>query len=333
MAVKVEIARRSGAREQRWECPACGNESDPGDVRLNLMVCPLCGFHLRIGARERIAQLADPATFVERWTTLRTLDPLEFVDLETYPERVREAQARSGLTEAIVAGTATVASVPTVLTVLDFTFMGGSMGSVVGEKLWRAAEAAATMDLPLVSVCSSGGARMQEGILSLMQMAKTTCGVDLLNEAAVPFVAVLADPCTGGVLASFATLADICVAEPGARLYFSGPRVISETTREKLPPGFASAERNLELGHLDAVVPRRELREKIAAYLRLLQGGEGDGTGTAAGRARGRRTRKLAQATVGGAKALADLTRRALDGGDREAADEAEDTAAREPTS
>jgi acetyl-CoA carboxylase carboxyl transferase beta subunit len=207
-----------------------------------------------------------------------------------------------------------------VLTVLDFNFMGGSMGSVVGEKLWRAAEAAATMGLPLVSVCSSGGARMQEGILSLMQMAKTTCAVDLLNEAGVPFVAVLADPCTGGVLASFATLADVCIAEPRARLYFSGPRVIAETTKEKLPAGFASAERNLELGHLDAVVPRRELRDKIAAYLRLLQGGEGDGGGTSAGRPRGRRTRKLAQATVGGAKALADLTRRALDGGDREAA-------------
>jgi acetyl-CoA carboxylase carboxyl transferase subunit beta len=333
MAVKVEIARRNGERDLRWECPSCGGESDPAAVRANLMVCPLCGFHLRIGVRERLAQLTDPGTFVERWATLRTLDPLEFVDLETYPERVREAQARSGLTEAIVAGTATIDGVPTVLTVLDFNFMGGSMGSVVGEKLWRAAEAAATMGLPLVSVCSSGGARMQEGILSLMQMAKTTCAVDLLNEAGVPFVAVLADPCTGGVLASFATLADICIAEPRARLYFSGPRVIAETTKEKLPAGFASAERNLELGHLDAVVPRRELRDKIAAYLRLLQGGEGDGGGTAAGRPRGRRTRKLAQATVGGAKALADLTRRALDGGDREAAGEAEEAAAREPSS
>ncbi|HJW75008.1 MAG TPA: acetyl-CoA carboxylase carboxyltransferase subunit beta, partial [Thermoleophilia bacterium] len=232
---------------------------------------------------------------------------------------------------AIVAGTATIASVPAVLTVLDFNFMGGSMGSVVGEKLWRAAEAAATIDLPLVSVCSSGGARMQEGIISLMQMAKTTCAVDLMNEAGAPFVAVLVDPCTGGVLASFATLADVCIAEPGARLYFSGPRVISGTTKEKLPPGFASAERNLELGHLDAVVPRRELRDTIAAYLRLLQGGE-DAGGAPSGRPRSGRTRKLAQATLGGAKALADFTRRAFDGGDREAADQAQEAAAREPS-
>ena len=244
------------------------------DVRANLMVCPHCGFHLRIGARERIRQLVDEDSFHELWSDVRTLDPLGFVDLETYPERVREAQAKTGLNEAIVTGAARIDGTPCVLAVMDFGFMGGSMGSVVGEKLWRSAELAAGDDLPLVAVCSSGGARMQEGILSLMQMAKTSCAVDLINEATSPFVAVLVDPCTGGVVASFATLADICIAEPGAQLYFTGPRVIAETTHEELPEGFGSAERNLELGHLDAVVDRKDLRVKVGNYLRLLGGGE-----------------------------------------------------------
>jgi acetyl-CoA carboxylase carboxyl transferase subunit beta len=181
---------------------------------------------------------------------------------------------------------------------MDFGFMGGSMGSVVGEKLWRAAAAAADEGRPLVTVASSGGARMQEGALSLMQMAKTTCAVDVVNDARVPFVAVMADPCTGGVVASFVSLADICVAEPGALLYFSGPRVISQTTREQLPADFGSAERNLVLGHLDAIVPRSELKDKVANYLRLLKGGgQTDGLERrAAPRPRGGRTRRLARA-------------------------------------
>ena len=211
---------------------------------------------------------------------------------------MREAQGASRLTEAIVAGTATIGSTPCVLAVMDFGFMGGSMGSVVGEKLWRAAAAAADEGRPLVAVASSGGARMQEGALSLMQMAKTTCAVDVLNDARVPFVAVMADPCTGGVVASFVSLADICVAEPGALLYFSGPRVISQTTREQLPADFGSAERNLVLGHLDAVVPRAELKDKVANYLRLLKGGgQPDGLERrGASRPRGGRTRRLARA-------------------------------------
>jgi len=180
---------------------------------------------------------------------------------------------------------------------MDFTFMGGSMGSVVGEKIWRAAEAAVDTGLPLVAVATSGGARMQEGALSLMQMAKTTCAVDLLNDARVPFIAVMADPCTGGVVASFVTLADICIAEPGALLYFSGPRVIQQTTREELPDDFGTAERNLALGHVDAVVPRAELKEKVARYLRLLKGGgQSDIDRRAAARQRGGRTRQLARA-------------------------------------
>jgi acetyl-CoA carboxylase carboxyl transferase subunit beta len=299
MTVTVEIARRgSGPQERRWVCPKCHADHDPAAVKENLSVCPDCGFHQRIGARERIAQLADEGTFVEYWGHLRALDPLGFVDLEPYPERVREAQGASRLTEAIVAGTATIAATPCVLAVMDFGFMGGSMGSVVGEKLWRAAAAAADEGRPLVAVASSGGARMQEGALSLMQMAKTTCAVDVVNDARVPFVAVMADPCTGGVVASFVSLADICVAEPGALLYFSGPRVISQTTREQLPADFGSAERNLVLGHLDAIVPRAELKDKVANYLRLLKGGgQLDGLERrAASRPRGGRTRRLARA-------------------------------------
>jgi acetyl-CoA carboxylase carboxyl transferase subunit beta len=322
MPVTVEIERRNGgdrSGQPAWQCPRCHEDADPQAVKANLQVCPHCGHHLRVGARERIAQLADPGSFVELWMSLRTLDPLSFTDLETYPERVREAQAKTGLTEAIVAGTAQIASVSCVLAAMDFGFMGGSMGSVVGEKLWRAAERAAKERLPLVCVCSSGGARMQEGILSLMQMAKTSCAVDIVNEARVPFVAILADPCTGGVVASFATLADICIAEPGALLAFSGPRVIAETTRETLPPDFGSAERNLALGHLDEVVPRAELRERVAGYLRLLEGG-GDDERRTAGRARGRGARRLATAATRRVATLVSHARRPFDRGDREVA-------------
>ena len=260
MTVTVEIARRgAGPQGRRWVCPKCHEEHDPAAVKANLSVCPACGFHQRIGARTRIAQLADERSFVEYWGHLRTLDPLDFVDLEPYPERVREAQGASRMTEAIVSGTASIGGTPCVLAVMDFGFMGGSMGSVVGEKLWRAAAAAADEGRPLV--------------------------------------AVMADPCTGGVVASFVSLADICVAEPGALLYFSGPRVISQTTREQLPADFGSAERNLALGHLDAVVPRSELKDRISNYLRLLKGGgQPDGLERrGASRSRGGRTRRLAQ--------------------------------------
>ena len=193
MNVTVEIERRdSDPAKPEWVCPSCKQAARARRGAANLMVCPHCGFHLRIGARERIRQLVDDGTFRELWSSVLALDPLKFTDLETYPERVREAQAKTGLNEAIVTGTATIDGTQCVLAVMDFGFMGGSMGSVVGEKLWRSAELAAGEDLPLVAVCSSGGARMQEGILSLMQMAKTSCAVDLINEATSPFVT---DPC------------------------------------------------------------------------------------------------------------------------------------------
>ncbi len=314
--VEVEILHGGGGAPlgPRYACKNCGAQTDRDEWRAMLSVCPACGYHGQISARERIAQLTDPASFAEEWAHLRTRDPLEFVDLQPYPDRVREAQASTGLTEAIIAGRARIDGVPCILAVMDFGFLGGSMGSVVGEKLFRAAEAAIDEGLPMVAICSSGGARMQEGILSLMQMAKTTMAVDLLNESRIPYITVLVDPCTGGVVASFATLADICIAEPGARLYFSGPRVRKETTHEEVPEGFSSAERNLELGHLDAVVPRAELRGQLAAYLRLLKGGAKDGdtdlwngAGEAGGGVGGRARRR-----IGGARRLAQkATRRA----------------------
>lgn len=331
MNVTVQIERRTNEPlRPEWICPSCRQGARHNEVRANLMVCPHCSHHLRIGARERIRQLADEDTFRELWPLVTTLDPLGFIDVETYPERVREAQAKTGLHEAIVTGTASIDTTPCVLAVMDFGFIGGSMGSVVGEKLWRAAELAAGGDLPLVAVCSSGGARMQEGILSLMQMAKTSCAVDVINEAISPFVAVLADPCTGGVVASFATLADICIAEPGARLYFSGPRVIAQTTREKLPEGFSSAERNLELGHLDAVVHRKDLRVRVGNYLRLLGGGEEPDRGKASEDGTGRSSR-LAQAATERARALAAYARRSLVRGDRETSEPPEEAPTREP--
>jgi acetyl-CoA carboxylase carboxyl transferase subunit beta len=299
MNVTVEIERRdNGPSRPEWVCPSCKGEAALADVRANLMVCPLCFHHLRIGARERIRQLVDDDTFRELWPGLLPRDPLGFVDLETYPERVREAQAKTGLKEGIVTGTAEIDGTSSVLAVMDFDFLGGSMGSVVGEKLWRASELAAGEDLPLVAVCTSGGARMQEGILSLMQMAKTSCAVDVINEATSPFVTILTDPCTGGVVASFASLADICVAEPGARLYFTG-------------------------------VPRKDLRVKVGNYLRLLGGGEEPERATAsAGRARGKS--RLAATALERAKALAAYARRTPERGDREAPDQAEDAPARE---
>jgi len=320
MPVTVEIERRNGGDKPAfgWTCPQCNTVADMVDVRRNLSVCPTCGHHLRISARERIKQLADLDSFSELWAGMRAQDPLDFVDIETYPERVRAAQAKTGLNDALVAGTADIIEVPCVLAVMDFGFMGGSMGSVVGEKLWRCAETAAQNHVPLVCVCSSGGARMQEGILALMQMAKTSCAVDIVNEARVPFVAILADPCTGGVIASFATLADICIAEPGALLSFSGPRVIAETTREKLPADFGRAERNLALGHLDAVVPRAELRDRVANYLRLLGGGDSPGRIKPA-RRRGKGPRWLAETAAKRTRSLVAHARRPFVGRDRKA--------------
>ncbi len=250
-------------------CPKCGSHYRDDELAATLWVCGHCGHHFPMRARDRIAWYADPGSFQEEAADVRSEDPLDFFDLRPYSERLAEAELNTGQGEAIVTGQATLDGRPVELAVMDFAFMGGSMGSAVGEKFSRACDAAAARGTPLIAVPSSGGARMQEGILSLMQLPKTVCAVEDLHDARVPMVTVMSHPTTAGVLASFASLGDVTIAEPGALIAFTGPRVVQQTTREKLPDDFGLAEQNLRFGHLDAIVPRPEQREYLARVLRL----------------------------------------------------------------
>jgi acetyl-CoA carboxylase carboxyl transferase beta subunit len=250
-------------------CPSCGSHYRDDELGAALWVCGQCGHHFPMGARSRIEWYADEGTFVEEAADVRSEDPLEFFDLRPYAERLAEAELNTGLGEAAVVGQATIDGHPVQLAVMDFTFMGGSMGSAVGEKFSRACDSAIERGVPLVSVTSSGGARMQEGILSLMQLPKTVCAVEDLHDAHVPMLTVMAHPTTAGVLASFASLGDVTIAEPGALIAFTGPRVVQQTTREKLPDDFGLAEQNLRFGHIDAIVPRPEQRSHLVKLLRL----------------------------------------------------------------
>lgn len=252
-------------------CPGCGSHYRDDELDQTLRVCPQCGHHFRVGARDRIDQLVDPGSFVEADAELRSADPLDFFDLRPYAERLAEAEIETGLGDAIVCGEAEIEGQRCDLAVMDFGFMGGSMGSVVGEKFVRSCERATENEVPLVSVAASGGARMQEGILALMQLPKTICAIDELHESGGAMLSVLTHPTTGGVLASFASLGDVVLAEPGALMSFAGPRVVSQTTREKLPDDFGLAESNYRYGHLDAIVPRAELRATLAQLLRLFE--------------------------------------------------------------
>jgi len=262
-----------GDRKHPNTCPSCGSHYRDDELKANLGVCQQCGYHYPVGARDRIAQLADQGTFREEASELRSEDPLGFFDLRPYPERLAEAEVSTGLGDAMVIGSAAIDSEPCQLAVMDFSFMGGSMGSVVGEKLARAVDSAVERRVPLVSVTASGGARMQEGILSLMQLPKTVCAIEDLRDARCGFISVMSHPTTAGVLASFASLGDVIVAEPGALLAFTGPRVVQQTTREKLPEDFGLAESNLRFGHLDGIVPRTELKPFLARTLRLFSNG------------------------------------------------------------
>jgi acetyl-CoA carboxylase carboxyl transferase beta subunit len=255
-------------------CPACGSHYRDDELEAHLRVCPHCGHHFPLRARTRIAQLADEGTFVEEAADLRSDDPLGFFDLRPYTERLAEAELKTGLGEAMVIGQAAIEESRCTLAVMDFAFMGGSMGSVVGEKFARACEGAAERGTPLVSVTASGGARMQEGILSLMQLPKTVCAVADLHDAGGALISVMTHPTTAGVLASFASLGDVVVAEPGALLVFAGPRVVQQTTGENLPDGFGLSESNLRLGHVDGVVSRGELRPYLGRLLRLFRHAE-----------------------------------------------------------
>src|SRR5438105_2459171 len=252
-------------------CPSCQSHYRDDELEANLWLCSHCGHHFPMTARARIESLADGGSFVEEAADLRSEDPLNFFDLRPYTERLAEAETSTGLGEAIVIGQAAVESRPCELSVMDFTFMGGSMGSAVGEKFSRACDSAIERSVPLVSVTSSGGARMQEGILSLMQLPKTVCAVEDLHDARIPMITLMAHPTTAGVLASFASLGDVTIAEPGALIAFTGPRVVQQTTREKLPDDFGLAEQNLRFGHIDAIVPRADQREHLTRLLRLFE--------------------------------------------------------------
>ncbi len=250
-------------------CPGCGSHYRDDELSQNLRVCPHCGHHFPVSARDRIEQLVDPGSFVEEDAELRSTDPLEFFDVRPYTERLAEAEVATGLGDAVVCGAAAIEDEECRLAVMDFAFMGGSMGSVVGEKFARACESASAEGVPLISVAASGGARMQEGILALMQLPKTVCAIEELHESGGALLSVLTHPTTGGVLASYASLGDVVLAEPGALMSFAGPRVVAQTTREKLPEDFGLAESNYRYGHLDAIVSRTELRPALARLLRL----------------------------------------------------------------
>jgi acetyl-CoA carboxylase carboxyl transferase beta subunit len=272
--VSVETKREPDAAPEKSHpntCPGCGSHYRDDELAENLRVCPQCGHHFPMRARERIEQLADPGSFVEEDSELRSADPLGFFDLRPYAERLVEAEIETGLGDAIVCGSATIEEEVCRLAVMDFAFMGGSMGSVVGEKFARACDSASEAGVPLVSISASGGARMQEGILALMQLPKTVCAIEELHESGGSLLSVLTHPTTGGVLASFASLGDVVVAEPGALMSFAGPRVVAQTTREKLPDDFGLAESNYRFGHVDAIVPRAELRPTLSRLLRLFK--------------------------------------------------------------
>ena len=262
-----------GGRPHPNTCPSCGSHYRDDELDANLRVCTQCGHHFPVHARERIRQLTNPDSFSEEAADLRSDDPLGFFDLRPYTERLAEAELSTGLGEAMVIGRAAIEERPCELAVMEFGFMGGSMGRVVGEKFATACESAAEQGMPLVSVTASGGARMQEGILSLMQLPKTVCAVEDLRDSGGTLISVMAHPTTAGVLASFASLGDVIVAEPGALLSFTGPRVVQQTTREKLPDDFGLAESNYRHGHVDAIVPRPELRATVARLLRLFANG------------------------------------------------------------
>ena len=255
------------------KCPSCQAQLYRKDLVAHLYVCKECGHHERMPIDARVSMLADEGSFVEWSGAVAPVDALEFVDVEAYAERLAAVQKKAGRPDAIVTGAALLDGERVALAVMDFRFLGGSMGSVVGEEIARAAERAAAEDRSFVLIAASGGARMQEGALSLMQMAKTTVALEALAEKGLPYVSVLSDPTTGGVTASFATLGDVIVAEPGALICFAGPRVIQQTIKQDLPAGFQRAEFLLRKGMVDDVVPRGELKARLATYVRLLRSG------------------------------------------------------------
>ena len=263
--------RRDAYPPDLWtKCPSCGEMLFNKQLDKQLRVCPSCGHHFRLSAAARLALLLDPGSFDERDEGLQSVDPLGFVDQKPYPDRIAAAQVATGMRDAAVWGTGRIENRPVVMCVMDFAFMGGSMGAVVGEKVARAAEAALETRTPLIVVSASGGARMQEGTLALMQLAKTLAALERLRAEGVPFISILTDPTTGGVFASYAVVGDVNVAEPNALIGFAGARVQAGTIASELPPGFQRSEFLFAHGFLDRVVQRAELRTEIATLLRYL---------------------------------------------------------------
>jgi acetyl-CoA carboxylase carboxyl transferase subunit beta len=258
--------------DQLWvKCNSCNEIIYRKVIERNLQVCPKCNYHFQIPARRRIDWVADIGTFIEYDADLISTDPIEFKDSKRYPTRVKESQEKTGQKDAIICGEASIESQPAMIGIFEFNFMGGSLGSVVGEKITRLIERAIEKKIGVVIFCASGGARMQEGILSLMQMAKTSAALAKLHEARVPYISVLTDPTTGGVSASIAMLGDVIIAEPKAMIGFAGPRVIRDTIRAELPEGFQRAEYLLEHGMVDLIVERKDLRRTLASLLEMLK--------------------------------------------------------------
>ena len=276
--IKVQSTRKDSF--SGWlKCADCEELIHAKDLEKNLLCCPKCNHHYRLSGPARIKNLVDEDSFNELFTEIKPVDSLEFVDTEPYTDRLKRAKKKSGLDDAVITGTAHIEGQKIALGVLDFRFMGGSMGSVVGEKLTLLIEHALSHHLPLVIVSASGGARMQESVLSLMQMAKTSAALARLDDAGLPFISILTNPPSGGVTASYAALGDVIIAEPGALICFAGPRVIEQTIKEKLPPGAQRSEFLLEHGMIDLIVKRHNLRGTLARIVGYLTGNERVPTG------------------------------------------------------
>ena len=265
----------SGEKRVRTEglwvkCDSCRKVIWKKDLEENLNVCPHCNRHFRIDARTRLAQLLDNGQYDTFDDGLASTDPLQFADLKPYSQRLRQAQKETGLADAVINAAGSLEGRPVVVSAMEYSFIGGSMGAVVGEKITRAVERATSDGRPLIVVSASGGARMMEGVISLMQLAKISAALARMDSAKVPYISVLTDPTTGGVTASYAMLGDLNIAEPGALIGFAGPRVIEQTIRQKLPEGFQRSEFLLQHGMLDAVVPRKEMKPYIARALAFL---------------------------------------------------------------
>lgn len=271
--IKVKSTQKDGF--SGWvKCTKCEEMIHANELHENINCCPKCDHHYRLSAAQRVELLADKETFKELFTEIYPTDPLNFVDSEPYIKRLTKAQEKTGRTDAIMTGVCQIGEIETALAVLDFGFMGGSMGSVVGERITLLIEHAIKKKLPVVIVSSSGGARMQESIYSLMQMAKTSAALAKLHNEKLPFISILANPTTGGVTASFASLGDIIIAEPDALIGFAGPRVVEQTIRQKLPETAQKSEFLLEKGMIDCIVKRHELKEKLVFFLDFLTGND-----------------------------------------------------------